>query len=199
MKVVPRQTTRLEADETRDALLLAWPEVDRETAASLLSLLWVETGRGASCQNWNVGNLSASPRYPGDVWRPPWFEMTESSTERDARLHQKMLAKQAPEAFRSYRSLTEGMRDFVRLIRLPQYRPVLEAAQTGEILPFVKALSQKYSADYSPDHWPAFSDCRQVFVPLVSHLPAPKPGLFSPSGEGGLATAALLLALKYLV
>lgn len=190
--VVARVRTPLEPDAVRDSLLKAWPEIDRETAASLLALVWVETGRGASCNNWNVGNLSASETY-SPRYRPAWFELTADSSDRMRALHAAMLRKEAPSAFRSYPSLAHGMADYVRLLRSPAYRNVLEAAATGETLPFIKALKTRYSKDYGDQHIPAFSDCRDVFIPLVSHLPAPKlSNTPTPSAQGGIALALLL-------
>jgi len=191
--IVPKVTTPLEPDAVRDSLLKAWPSIDRETAASLLSLIWVETGRGRSCHNWNVGNLSASETYPGPKYRPAWYTIGPDSSERMKRLHQMMLEKKAPSAFRAFPTLSHGMADYVSLLRKPLYAPVLEAAATGEIIPFVKALSQRYSKDYGSAHWPAFSDCREVFKPMVAHLPAPKLGSLNlPSGQGGIALALML-------
>lgn len=196
--IVPAVTTRLEADSTAAALIQRWPDVDRETAASLCALIWVETGRGQSCKNWNVGNLSASETWAtspnNKAWRPPWFEVTPESSERLRRLHEAMLAGRAPRAFRAYDSVVEGMAAFLSLLRSPPYTNVLEAARTGETLPFIKALSTRYSADYTDAHIPAFADSRAIFVPLVAGQPAPTPSLFG----GGLAAGGSGMLLVYL-
>lgn len=173
MQIVPAVRTALTSTQARDALLAAMPALDRETAALLLSLVWVETGAG-SLMNFNAGNISAGPSYPGLAWRPPWFsDVTHPQ-------HQRMLDGKAPSAFRAYSSAPEGFADFARQLR-GTFGSVLAAGATGDPAAFVQALHDSgYSRDYNAAHIPTFAKLRAQFAPLVAHLPA-----------GGLAAAGV--------
>jgi hypothetical protein len=194
MRVVPTVGTPLSATHARDALLAAAPDLDRETAALLLSLIWVESGGGGSLKNNNPGNITAGASWPGDAWLPPWF--APSSDPHLAALHARMVAGTAPSAFRSYPSAPDGFRDFVGTLRR-QFRTVLDAGRSGDPAEFVRALHDSgYSRDYSPAHVGTFSHLRETtFGPLVSHLPAGAAG----SAAGAIAlVGALYLAWRYL-
>lgn len=108
----------------------------------------IETARGRSMMNHNAGNISAGPSYEGTVWRPPWFDATEASTDpRLQRLHEAMLAGQAPSAFRSYATPEEGARDFARQL-LHSFPEVMRASLVPNAETFREALAEKYSHDY---------------------------------------------------
>jgi len=115
----------------------------------LMALVWIETARGASVQNNNLGNISAGRSWPNDAWRPPWFDLEggTAATDRNVALHEAMLRGQAPEAFRAYTSLEMGALDFVRTLK-GSFPEVLAAAQSGDATAFRDALAQKYSKDY---------------------------------------------------
>jgi hypothetical protein len=187
MRIVPAVHTPMAAEHARDALLAAMPKLDRESAALLLSLVWVETGRGGLL-NWNAGNLSANDAWPGDAWRPPWYLNT--GDPRWADLHDRMLKGTAPSAFRGYATAAEGFADFARVLE-HTFPTVLAAAATGDPAVFVRALhDSRYSQDYSPAHISTFAQLRHSFEPLVSHLPASGSAI----GVGvGLVVAGLLL------
>jgi hypothetical protein len=189
MIVVPAVRTPLSAERARDALLAALPGLDRETAALLLALVWVETGRGGLMNN-NAGNISAGPSSAGTVWRPPWFEVTPQMAAKPdlMLLHARMLKGEAPSAFRAYSSPAEGFADFARLLR-GTFSSVLAAAGTGDPASMVRALHDSgYSKDYGPRHIGTFAELRSLFLPLVAQLPA---GASSAAGAGvGLAIAA---------
>jgi len=192
MHVVPAVSTPISAEHARDALLAASPGLDRESAALLLALIWVETGRG-NLQNWNVGNITANDAWPGGAWRPPWFAPNQTSPHL-AELHERMLRGQAPSAFRAYDSAPEGFRDFIAQLR-HTFPTVLEAARTGNPATFVQALhDSNYSRDYTFAHVPTFAQLREHFGPLVASLPA------GVAGAGGVASALglalVLLALR---
>lgn len=186
MVIVPTVSTPISAEHARDALLAASPGLDRESAALLLALIWIETGRG-HLLNHNAGNITASASWPGAAWRPPWFS-PEQTDPRMAALHEKMIAGQAPSAFRAYNSASEGFADFVRVLK-SQFKSVLEAAASGDPADFVKALhDSRYSTDYNASHIGPIASLRDLFVPLVAHLPAS-----SSAGAGvGLAVVAAL-------
>ena len=173
MQVVAAVSTPISAEHARDALVAAMPGIDRESAALLLSLIWVETGRG-NLQNWNAGNITAGPQWTGMAWRPPWFEDTHGTWAGNPKLtdlHDRMLAGTAPSAFRAYNSATEGFADFVRVLH-NNFASVLDAARSGDPATFVQALHDSgYSRDYTAAHIPTFTSLRAMFAPLVVHLP----------------------------
>lgn len=189
MIVVPRVSTPVTAPQARDALLSAMPGLDRLSAALLLALVWVETG-GGGLIGWNAGNISAGPSYPGEVWRPPWFEPVQTDPKLAA-LHQRMLDGTAPQAFRSYRSAPEGFADFAGVLAR-QFPTVLAAAKTGDARTFVAALHDSgYSKDYTAGHVPTFVSLADKFAPLVAELPAGAGGAGLVSGGAALAIALL--------
>jgi len=197
MQVVPAVKTPLSAQQARDALTAAFPGLDRETAALLLALVWVETGRGG-LMNFNAGNISAGASYPGNVWRPPWFEINAQTAQHPelVALHLRMKKGEAPSAFRAYGSAAEGFGDFVRVLQR-QFQSVLAAASTGDPAEMVRALHDSgYSKDYNARHIGTFADLRSFFAPLVASLPA---GSSTAAGAGlGLALVAVagLVALN---
>jgi len=117
---------------------------------SILSLVWIETARGTALKNHNFGNISAGESFPGDAWRPAWFDFDGGTaiTERNIELHERMLRGEAPKAFRSYVSTEAGALDFVRQLR-GGFPEVLAAAELGDPDAFREALAVKYSHDYS--------------------------------------------------
>lgn len=190
MRIVPQASTPLSAEHKRDALVAALPGIDRESAALLLALVQVETG-GVPMNN-NAGNISASPKWEGDAWRPPWFEPGNPNPKLAA-LHERMLKGEAPSAFRSYPTAAAGFADFARVLRLT-FPTVLAAAKTGDPAAFVMALHDSgYSRDYSPAHIPTFVSLREKFAPLVVHLPAGAAG----AGAGVVALGLFALGLYF--
>lgn len=190
MIVVPAIRTQLTSTQARDALLAAMPNLDREQAALLLALVWVETGAGG-LMNFNAGNISAGPSYPGAVWRPPWFDDVTHPQ------HQRMLDGKAPQAFRAYGSAPEGFGDFARQLR-GTFASVLAAGSTGSPAQFVQALHDSgYSRDYNAAHVPSFTRLREQFAPLVAHLPAGNAGAAAGVGLVLVAGVALYLLNRH--
>jgi hypothetical protein len=191
MHVVPTVATQISAEHARDALRASMPGIDRDSAALLLALIWVETGQGHVVNN-NVGNITASDAWPGGAWRPPWF--APSSDPHLAELHAKMLAGQAPSAFRAYDSLPEGFADFASTLK-HSFPTVLAAAATGDAAAFVNALhNSRYSTDYNASHIPTFRMLEAKFASLVSSFPGGAGGV---AGGGVLAALALVLVLRH--
>ena len=116
---------------------------------NLAALVALETARGRSVQNGNVGNVTAPPDYPGKVWRPTWFELGPESSPRDVSLHAAMLAGKAPSAFRAYASPEDGARDFARLLLTSRYAPLMKAAASTDVDAFRRELARHYSPDYA--------------------------------------------------
>ncbi len=152
MIVVPMQTTRLTAEAAKSHVESAWravfnEEPDPEQLALMMALVWIETARGNSIQNFNFGNITVAESYSGKAWRPPWFEVTEASSERNKSLHEAMLAGKAPKAFKAYDSAQEGALDYLRFTNRV-FPNVLEAAKSGDPDTFRQALAKGYSKDY---------------------------------------------------
>ena len=184
MQIVAAVSTPISAEHARDALVAAMPGIDRESAALLLSLIWVETGRG-NLMNHNAGNITAGLSWQGLAWRPPWFSTPGP-------LHDRMLAGTAPSAFRAYNSATEGFADFVHVLQ-HQFKSVLDAAASGNPALFVQALHDSgYSRDYNLTHIPTFAQLRESFHELVAHLPE---GVETAAGVAG--ALALLAAIWF--
>lgn len=152
MQVVARINTPLGRESTALAVQRAWFDVlgmapEQNALALVLALVWIETGAGDSCFNWNLGNITAGESYGGDAWRPPWFEPGDDANARTLRLHELMLKGQAPRAFRAYASLDAGAHDL--MLRLEHDFPeVLDAAASADPDTFREALAEKYSHDY---------------------------------------------------
>lgn len=169
------------------------PGIDRESAALLLALFRVETG--GSPMNNSPGNVTASSRWEGDAWRPPWFA-PPFATPKLAALHERMLKGEAPSAFRSYATLGQGFADWERVLRT-NFPSVLLAAKTGDPRTFVLALHNSgYSKDYTPAHIPTFDDLRAKFLPLVAHLPASGAGLAGAGVALGIFAVGLYLLAR---
>lgn len=195
MQIVPATRTPLTREGAAEGLLKAWPELDREAAASLLALIWIETGAGAHAVQHNPGNITPKQPYGGDAWRPPWFEVGPDSEPRLLKLHELMLQGKAPDAFKAYPNWHEGFVDFRMFLDRDSYKPLLEAASSGDMARFRAAIAQRYSADYTAAHENSLRSVRPQFVPLVSMQPAPKQSFFS--GEtGNLGLVLLLLKMK---
>lgn len=143
MPEVPRQNTPASLEDLGDRL--ARQRLSSRQRCFLLAHIAIETAQGRSIQNFNVGNLTVSRAQLTSVpfWRPPWFELDETSTPRERELHQLMLEGKEPSAFRAYGSLDEGVSDYVR--RLRQRFPSLLRASSPAL--FVKAWKE---SGYTP-------------------------------------------------
>lgn len=152
MNIVPRVSTpqSLEsiAETLRDAFAVeAGRPLDATTAELLTAQILIETREGQSIKNNSPGNISASSKWGGDAWRPPWFALTETSSARDRELHEAMLANKAPSAFRSFPTFDAGMRDYVRTL-LRQFPSIVQARTPGEL---ARAI---FDSGYTRDHKP---------------------------------------------
>jgi len=152
MHEVPRIRTPVSEPTAASALVSALAAVGehphQREAQLLLAQLWLETGRGSSCNNFNVGNITASDRYEGGAFRPVWFdEPTLNSSTQMRHLHELMLKGQAPRAFRAYATLEAGMGDYVHNLNTT-FKAIVEAARTGDALATAQAIK---SSHYTPD------------------------------------------------
>ena len=153
MNIVPRDSTPqpLEtiASELRDAYAAELGRAPDATTAELLTAqILIETANGESIKNHSPGNISASARWPGDAWRPPWFEApTDATSPRNRQLHADMLANKAPSAFRSFPTFAAGMRDYVGTLQ--RQFPTILVARTP--LELAQAI---FNSGYTRDHQP---------------------------------------------
>jgi hypothetical protein len=195
MPEVPRTITPVKANEATALLVTALRDKEgknvERVAQHLLALVWIETGGGKLvCHNW--GNLAGD--YQGNFWRPPWYELSESSSPRQRELHQRMLDGKAPSKFRAYESRILGLVDFVRLLYSPRYAPMLAAARKGDTAAFAAAV---HDTGYCPD-----DECRgertlASYEKLTDKL-APLFGL-EPRGGGGSWSGIGMLVVLYLL
>lgn len=165
-----------------------------------LAQLWGESGReGAQMWRYDWGNVSApepgtSSAWTGDVWRPPWFELTPDASERLKYLHAEMEAGRAPRAFRGYGSHAEGARGYVHLL-VNRYPAIIDAGRRGDVARYADAVR---SSRYCPDCGPSYAHTLEALRDEVRRAHA-FDGMGLPSGRSGDGGMLLLaLALGYL-
>lgn len=194
MNIVPRVSTPQSLAAIADALVNAYVvqfgrEPDQTTAELLTAQIMVETASGQAIKNHSPGNISASARWTGDAWRPPWFdEPTETTSARDRALHAAMLEGKAPSAFRAFRTLEDGMADYVHT--LARQFPIILAARTPSEL--AQAI---FDSGYTRDHTP--SETSPTLHALVGRVreaglfdALPKAQLPAPASPGSSSPAA---------
>lgn len=182
-----------------NALQSALPE---RVAVYSMALAWVETARGQALIQNNAGNLTAGSGWTGDYWRPPWYP-EDHDPKYDA-LHAKMLAGQAPNAFRAYPDPQAGWNAFAyEVVRRPTLVAAMNADDPSAV---VQALHDTYSGDYGSKHVDTFRKLVAEFRSrnLFGGLPgAPAPGSVATTattkpkkdGTGGGMLAAILLGV----
>lgn len=151
MREVPRTRTPISAElaaaSLQSALEAAGETPNRDECQLLLAQVWFETGRGKECDNRNVGNIMAGPKWGGDFFRPAWFEVDASSTPKLVQLHELMLKGEAPNAFRSYDDVTHGFSDYVAQL-MHTFPSILAAARAGDAQTMGTAIR---TSGYTPD------------------------------------------------
>lgn len=127
-----QRTTATLRDYAR-ALLVAWPEASKASAGVLWAQYALETGRGAACWNWNIGNVK---HVAGDghdyVMLPSTWEIVGG----------KRVTFQPPDPqtwFRAYGSLDDAMVEHVAFLRR-KYAPAWNAVESGEPERFASLL-----------------------------------------------------------
>lgn len=110
------------------ALLKVWPEATREACGVLYAQYAVETGAGAACWNWNLGNVKYTRGWGGDyvalVRNREYDEKTQSYYE---------TAKADPSSwFRAYPSFEAGMRAFVLSKTTGQWKSTKPFIERGD-------------------------------------------------------------------
>ena len=154
MHEVPRIRTPVSESAAASSLVAALAasgeHPHQREAQLLLAQLWLETGRGSSCNNFNVGNITASDKYEGGAFRPAWYTVDASSSTQMRSLHELMLAGKAPRAFRAYATLETGMGDYVHQLATT-FKSIVDAARTGDALATATAIkTSRYTPDIDP-------------------------------------------------
>jgi hypothetical protein len=128
---VPPQLTVMEGERAARELRRAWRGVIGKTPSDetvlLLAAHWAhETSGGRFMYNHNFGGIKGRGSSGLSCLREAhegWGSQTTASTDR----------------FRAYRSASEGAEDYVSLL-LRKYPSAIDAARSGDVLQFVKAL-----------------------------------------------------------
>lgn len=166
MNIVPRVSTPKSLEEIAAELREAFAAetgrpLDATTGALLTAQILAETANGASVKNNSPANISASKSWPGDAWRPPWFEVNAESGPRMLLLHEQMLRGQAPSAFRAFASWSQGMRDYVGTLQR-QFPTILAARTPRELAHAI------FDSGYTRDHTPEATE--PTFTALVDRV-----------------------------
>ena len=148
---VPATATPVSEYEASVLLVVALTQAlqdapSEQVAVYSMALAWIETARGRAIIQNNPGNVTTSDSGPNDYWRPPWYP-EQHDPKYDA-LHAKMLAGQAPRAFRAYPDKQTGWNSFA--YEVVRRKPLLSAMAADDPLAVVRALrSTGYSSDYT--------------------------------------------------
>lgn len=152
MPEVPRVRTTINVTVAAAALVAALraagEEPHRQEAELLLGQLWLETGRGAACDNHNVGNITSGSRWTGNFFRPVWYTVTPESSPHLQHLHEQMLAGKAPSAFRAYADFEHGFSDYVANL-LHTFPGIVLGARSADAMAVSQAIR---SSGYNPDN-----------------------------------------------
>jgi len=122
--------------------------------ALLLAQVALENRRGQGLYNYNVGNITAAPGGPSDVFLAPWAtpeliaQAPENLQPRYERLYQRMLKNQVPKYFRAYGSIGAGADGYVRMVTQWRFQPMVKAAVDEDPGAFARAV---VATGYCPD------------------------------------------------
>lgn len=136
------------ADTVQDELGAMYPgAVTPDLAAMMTAQMFIETSNGRKLYNNNAGNLirsNPSSKSPGYWFRPTWW--IDTSSKLYARAHAN--PPTAPQAFRAYQTLNEGVQDYLKLLGTPRYEGLIAAAREGNPSAYGDAIK---SSGYAPD------------------------------------------------
>lgn len=155
MPQFPRTPTPVSNDESARLLLERYRSVfgttpTRATARLLLTLLWHENARGRAVIQYNWGNLMvlASQMDTVPYWEPEWMDLELIASLPDGarkaslqKLHSEAMAGTAPRAFRVRLSHEDGLNAWLKLLMRPHMSHILDAAASGDIEKFWRAVA----------------------------------------------------------
>lgn len=128
------------------------PELSQSLLSLLLAQIWIETGEGKNCFNFNVGNITGD--FNGDFWPAPWMILDDNSSERYKTLNALALEGKAPSKFRAYPNLDSGIIDYLSLLKR-RFPTIIAAASENSSQAMAEAIfSSKYAqleAGQTPD------------------------------------------------
>lgn len=166
------------AELLRHELIAQGLDPHQDMAALLLAQISIETARGHSCQNHNVGNITTT-EGAADYYRPIWFAPGQTDPHL-AVLHDAMTKNAAPRAFRSFPDFTAGVAGYVAAAK---HLSVVEAARTGDAETMATVIRSAYAPDAPPGTAKSLDSLRKEFIarglfdPLPKDLAAPTPRL----------------------
>lgn len=187
MPEVPRVETPFQeasiAELLRLELLAQGLDPHRDMAALLLAQIGMETARGHSCQNHNVGNITTT-EGAADFYRPIWFEPGQTNPHL-AVLHDAMLKNAAPRAFRSFADFHGGVAGYVAAAK---HLSVVEAARTGDAETMATVIRSAYAPDAPPGTGKQLDSLRNEFIARGLFDPLPKDRAVETPRDRGLAS-----------
>jgi flagellum-specific peptidoglycan hydrolase FlgJ len=141
-----KKKTALSKGDLTKALIEGWKklfntEPTQQQLLIVLSQIGIETGNGTDIYNYNLGNITKTPKDSFD-----YFLNQDSmpKTQDGKTVWTKYIAK-----FRSYDNLEQGVLDYLKFISKKNYQNVWNAVLEGDPKKFVHELKQKgyYTAD----------------------------------------------------
>lgn len=141
----------------------------QDMAALLLAQISLETARGKSCQNHNVGNITTF-EGAADYYRPIWFNEGQTNPHLIV-LHEAMKKNAAPRAFRSFASFGGGVAGYVAAAK---HLSVVEAARTGDAETMATVIRSAYAPDAPPGTGKSLDTLRNEFLKRGLFDPLPK-------------------------
>jgi hypothetical protein len=164
MPEVPRVETPFQeasiAELLRLELVAQGLDPHQDMAALLLAQIALETARGHSCQNHNVGNITTHDSVMVDFYRPIWFAPGQTDPHL-AVLHDAMLKNAAPRAFRSFPNFIAGVAVYVSTAK---HLSVVEAARTGDAETMATVIRSAYAPDAPPGTGRSLDSLRNEFL-----------------------------------
>lgn len=139
-QAVPVRRTTFTVLDYASAVLKAWKRLcdvypSRESVACLWAQYAHETGRGAFCWNFNIGNVKYTPGHDYMMLRGTW-EI----------INGKRVVFEPPHRatwFNAYDSLDAAMAEHLKLLKEKQYRTAWPAIERGEPTEFAARLKMK--------------------------------------------------------
>lgn len=136
MSEVPRIHTPASIPEWADAVAWAWRQLlPADPTLDALAVLWaqyaLETGRGKSCFNNNLGNIRHVDGDGRDHMMLDTFEYIGGKRV------------DMPGAFRSFPTLRDGAVDYLRFLTRPAYADPWACVVAGDAEGFARALKSK--------------------------------------------------------
>jgi hypothetical protein len=173
MPEVPRVETPFQeasiAELLRLELLAQGLDPHQDMAALLLAQIALETNRGHSCQNHNVGNITTF-EGAADYYRPIWFAEGQTNPHLIV-LHEAMKKNAAPRAFRSFADFRGGVSGYVAAAK---HLSVVEAARTGDAETMATVIRSAYAPDAPPGTGKNLDSLRREYLARGLFDPLPK-------------------------